>query len=113
VKTIDELLRALDQHIGQLSPHVRERRTAQLLIEARDALRVSERALENLVTLLLDTSVPIGPMRSRNDYPHELREAVKLLRHPQGEADVQVHHDDVAKLTPNLEFRHFQKKPDA
>jgi hypothetical protein len=38
-KQADELLKALDQHIGQMSPHIRERRTAQLLIDARDALR--------------------------------------------------------------------------
>jgi hypothetical protein len=106
-------------------------------------------ALENLVTLILQTSVPIGPMRSREDYPHELRAAISALRsaeltleetqrllgaespipvnvptdpialaaaasqshgqlrHPatQVDADVQVHHSDIADLNPVLELR--------
>jgi hypothetical protein len=47
-KQADELLKALDQHIGQMSPHIRERRTAQLLIDARDALRARHSSPEQL-----------------------------------------------------------------
>jgi hypothetical protein len=106
-------------------------------------------ALENLVTFMLETSIPIGPMRSREDYPHELRVAIGALRSaeltleetqrllgaespipvnvptdpialaaaasqlhgqlrhpaPQVDADVQVHHSDIADLNPVLELR--------
>ena len=52
-------------------------------LRAKQSFTASEaRAVELLrcfVTLLLDTTVPIGPMRSRKDYPHELSEAVAYL----------------------------------
>lgn len=36
---MNQLLEKIDRHVGQMSPHIRERLTAQLLIEARDRLR--------------------------------------------------------------------------
>jgi hypothetical protein len=41
-KQADELLQRINRHIGQLSPHIKERETAQLLIAAYEALRVGE-----------------------------------------------------------------------
>src|SRR5258708_13549700 len=37
-------------------------------------------ALINLVSLLLQTMKPIGPMRDRKDYPPELQTAINVLR---------------------------------
>lgn len=36
---MNQLLEKIDRHVGQMSPHIRERLTVQLLIEARDRLR--------------------------------------------------------------------------
>lgn len=37
--------------------------------------------LQDLVSLILGSAVPIGPMRSRKDYPSELAGAIELLKH--------------------------------